>query len=189
MGVILGESPDTGKTMQLTGLLVAVHRAELREAQRQVAVRAGRRLEYLAVMRAVHGFEHILLPFLRRMYRLERVLAILRVMTRSDIELLVTYMGGDYLLVTIFFLNLAEELLKAVTQGGTLGKPEGKTGTHVGGESEKLHLFAELAVVALLGLLEQDKILIEHLLFREGNAVNTHQLVALLVATPVCSGE
>ena len=123
------------------------------------------------------------------MYRLEGVLAILRVMARGDIELLVAYVGGDYLLVTIFLLNLAEELLKTVTQGGTLGKPEGKTGAHVGRESEKLHLFAELAVVALLGFLEQDKILIKHLLFRECYPVNTHQLVALLVAAPVCSGE
>ncbi len=61
------------------------------------------------------------------MYRLEGVLAILRVMARGDIELLVAYVGGDYLLVTISLLNLAEELLKTVTQGGTLGKPEGKT--------------------------------------------------------------
>ncbi len=98
-------------------------------------------------------------------------------------------MRGDYLLVAILFLNLAEELLEAVTQGCALGEPEGQAGADVLREGEKLHLLAELAVVTLLGLLEEGEILVEHLLLGEGDAVDAHELLALLVAAPEGSGE
>ena len=98
-------------------------------------------------------------------------------------------MRGDYLEVTVFLLDFAEELLQAVAQGGSFRKPEGQAGADVGREREQLHLLAELAVVALLRFLEKLQVLVEHLLLGEGDAVDAHELVALFVAAPVGSGE
>ena len=66
--------------------------------------------------------------------------------------------------VTIFFLDFAEELLETVSESGAFGKPQRQTGTDIRRESEKLHLLAELAVVAFLGFLEKHEIFVEHLL-------------------------
>ena len=44
--------------------------------------------------------------------------------------------------------------------------------------------FTDLSVVALLSLLKHFKIFIEHLLFREGDTVDTCHLLALSIATP-----
>ena len=98
-------------------------------------------------------------------------------------------MRSDYLQVTVLFLDLAEELLETVAESGTLGEPQRQTGANVGREGEEFHFLAELAVVTLLGLLEEHQVLVEHLLLGEGDAVYAHQLVALLVAAPVCAGK
>ena len=58
-----------------------------------------------------------------------------------------------------------------------------------GGEHEELHLLADLAVVALLGLLQHQQILVEHLLLREGDAIDARHLLALGVAAPEGSGH
>ena len=44
-------------------------------------------------------------------------------------------------------------------------------------------------MVALLRLLEHGKVVVEHLLFRESNAVETHELLAFLVTAPIGSGH
>ena len=91
-------------------------------------------------MRAVHRLQQILLAFLRRVYGLERVLAVLGPVAGSDVQGLVADMRGDYLQVTVLFLNLAEELLQAVAQRGALGQPQGQTLTHHRREREQFHV-------------------------------------------------
>ncbi len=81
MGVVLREAAHTCQTMQFTALFVAIDRAEFGKAQRQFAIRTRESAEYLAVVRAVHGFEQILFTFFRRVYRLERVFAVLGIVT------------------------------------------------------------------------------------------------------------
>lgn len=122
------------------------------------------------------------------MYGLEGVLAVLGVVSGGDVQHLATDMGSDYLLVTVFLLDAAEELLEAVAQGGTFGKPQGQSGADVGAEGEQLEFFAYFAVVALLGFFEQYEILVQHFFLGEGYAVYTSQLVALFVTAPVCAG-
>ena len=140
VGVVLRESAHTGQSVQLTALLVTVNGTELGEAQRQVAVRAGRCLVNLAVMRAVHRLQQILLAFLRRVYGLERVLAVLGPVAGSDVQGLVSDMRSDYLQVTVLLLNLAEELLQAVAQRGALGQPQGQALAHHRREREQFHV-------------------------------------------------
>jgi hypothetical protein len=139
------------------------------------------------VVRAVHRLEHILLALFRRVDGLERVLSVFCPVTRSYIKSLVANMGRYHLHIAILFLDFAQELLQAVAQGRAFGQPQRKALPNSVGEREKFHLLAEFAVVALLGFLEQDKILVEHLLLGERNAVYAHELLAFLVSAPVCA--
>ncbi len=44
-------------------------------------------------------------------------------------------------------------------------------------------------MIALLGFLEKCKIFIEHFFLGEGDAINAHELIALLISTPISSGK
>ena len=104
------------------------------------------------------------------------------------IEVLAADIGRDDFLIAVLLLNLAKHFLKAKTQVGAFGKPDGKTLAHTLAEHEQLHLLAYLAVVALLGFLEHDEILVEHLLLGIGDAVEALHLVLRSVAAPEGSG-
>ena len=175
--------------MELAALLVAVHGAELGEAERQVTVRTGSAAENLAVMGAVHGFEHVLLPFLRGMNGLERILAVFGIVARGNVEFLAADVGSDHGQIPHLGLLDAEEILQDVAHHGAAGQPERQTQADAGGEGKQLHLLAQLTVVALLGLFQHLEILVQHALLGEGYAVDTGELLAVLVALPVCTGD
>ena len=189
VGVVLRKAADAGQAVQLTALLVTVHSAEFREAERQVAVRTGLRLVDLAVVRAVHRFEQVLLPFLRGGDGTERVLAVFGPVAGGDVEFLVADVRGDHLQVAVVLLDLAQELLQPLAQRGALGQPERKTHTHFRREGEEFHLLAEFAVVALLGFLEHGQVFVEHALLGEGDAVDAGELLVVLVTAPVGTGD
>ena len=175
--------------MQFAALLIAIDGAELRQAERQVAVGTGRGTEDLAVVRAVHRLEHVLLPFLGRMDGLERVLAVFCIVAGSDIEVLAADVRGDDRQVAELRLLLAQEGLQRVAHDGAAGQPKGQAQADAGREGEELHLLAELAVVTLLGLLEHHEILVQQALLGEGDAVDAGELLALLIAAPISAGD
>ncbi len=98
-------------------------------------------------------------------------------------------MRGDHLLVAVLFLDVAQELLQTVAQGGALRQPEGKTLTDALREGEQLEVLAQLAVVALLGLLHHLEVLVEQRLLGERDAVDAGEHLVLLVAAPVGAGH
>ena len=98
-------------------------------------------------------------------------------------------MRGYDLLVSVLLLYLAQETLQTVTQLGALGQPHGKSRTYALREHEQFELLAQLAVVAFLGLLQKDEIVVEHRLLGERDTVDTRQHLVLLVAAPVGSGH
>ena len=83
--IVLREAPHARQPVQLAALLVTIHRAEFCETQRQVLVRARLPTVNLAVVRTVHRLEQELLAVVRRMDRLERILAVLGIVARSDV--------------------------------------------------------------------------------------------------------
>ena len=189
VSIVLRETAHARQSVQLTTLLIAVNGTELGIADRKVTVTAGSGLVDLAVVGAVHGFEHVLLTLLGRGDGTERVLTILGIVTAGDIQQLVADVWRDHLLIAITLLDLGKHVLQAVAQGSTLGKPQGQTLAHVGREGKQFHLLADLAVVALLGLLKQHEVLVEHLLLGEGDAIHAGQLRAGLVTAPVGASE
>ena len=71
VGVVLGEAANSGKSVELSALLVAVNGSELGKPQRKILVGTRLGLVNLAVMRTVHRLEQELLAFLRSGYRTE----------------------------------------------------------------------------------------------------------------------
>ncbi len=190
VGVVLGEAADAGEAVELAALLVAVDGTELGVPQRKILVGTRRARVYLAMVRAVHRLEHVLLALFRGVDRLERILAVLGPVAGSYIELLASDMRGDYRKVAVLIKFPAEEVLELESHDGAPREPQRQPEADPGRESEELHLLAELPVVTLLGLFENDEVFVQHGLLREGDAVDSGQLSTLLVAAPVsaCDG-
>ena len=140
-------------------------------------------------MRTVHRLEHVLLIFLWRVNGLERILAIVGIVARGNIEVLRTDMRSDNLLIAKALLNLAQVILQAQAKLCSLRQPDGQALAYFVGEHEQLHLLANLTVVAFLGFLEHHKILVEHLLLGEGDAVQTLHLLTGSIAAPEGTGH
>ena len=111
VGIVLCKRANAGKSVQLATLFVTVNCAELCDTQGQVFIRAGFPCKYLTVVWAVHGFKHVLFVFFGRMYGLERVFAIVRIVPRSYIEVLTADMWGNYFLITKAFLYFTQHVL------------------------------------------------------------------------------
>ena len=184
MGIILSKCTNTSQTVELTALLIAEYSTELCDTQRKILVRTRLTSVDLAVVRTVHWLEHILLILLRSLDRLECILAIVSIVTRCYIEALAADTRTDNLLIIIRFQERTEQLLQAEAELCALWQPDRKTLTYTLREHEEFHLLTNLTVVALLSLFEDNQVLIEHLLLREADTVDTGHLLALGIATP-----
>ena len=189
MGVVLGETAYTGQAVQLTALLVAVHRAEFGQTQRQFLVGAGLRSVDFAVVGAVHRFEEVFLALLRRGDGTEGVRAIFLVVPGGLVQVHIADVRRYHLLVSVAALHLHQEVLKPFAQVGALRQPERQPEADTLREGEQLHLLAYFAVVALLGLLQHVKVFVQLLLFREADCVDSRKLLALFIPAPVGSGK
>ena len=119
------------------------------------------------------------------MDRLERVFAILGIVSRSDVEVLRADVRRHHLLVAVALLDFLQEVFEAQTECGAFRQPHGQALAYEFGEHEEFHFLANLAVVAALGFFEELEVFVEELLFRETDTVNAGHLRAFLVATPI----
>ena len=97
-------------------------------------------------------------------------------------------MRSHYLLVTETLLDALQEVFQTETECCTLRQPHRQTLTYCFREHEEFHFLTDLTVVTLLGLFHQCQILIKHLLLRERNTIDTSQLLAVFLTSPVCTG-
>ena len=77
MGIILREPAHPCQPVQFPALLVTIHRTELGKTHRKILVRPRFELVHLAMVRAVHRFQHELLAFLRGRDYLETIFTVL----------------------------------------------------------------------------------------------------------------
>ncbi len=182
--VVLGELADPRQPGQRARPLVAVAAAHLRIPQRQVAVGAERALVDVGRLRAVHRLqaEHVALDV-----ELEHVVLVELPVPRLLPQLLVHQQRGRDLLVAALIERLARVLLQLAHQHHAAGQPERRAGGDVV-EVEQVELPPELAVVALLRLLEPPEMLVELLLGEPGGPVDPLQHRVLLVPAPVGAG-
>ncbi len=97
-------------------------------------------------------------------------------------------LGSDDLTVVILLVEVADVLDEPVIDDRALGIKEGRGGC-LGQEREKLELFSELAVVALLGFFDEPQVLVEFRLRAEGSAVDALELRVLFVPAPVGASD
>ena len=175
--------------MELTALLIAEYGTELCDTQRKILVRTRLTSVDLAVVRTVHWLEHILLILLRSLDRLECILAIVSIVTRCNIEALAADTWADNLLIVVRLQERTEQLLQTQAELCTLWQPDRKALSYTLREHEEFHLLTDLTVVTLLSFFENYQVLIEHLLLREADTVDTGHLLALGITAPECTSH
>ena len=168
---------------QLAGFLVAPHRAELGNAQRQLAIAVLLVLVDLDVVRAVHRPQDELL--IARLHdREHRVLVVVPV-AGGLVHVDFGGVGRDDVLVAAFELQVRDPAFQLASDGGALRQPERQAGADQVREREELELLADAPVVASLGVLDRFEVVLELVLGLPGRAVDALEHRALLVAAPV----
>ena len=93
--------------------------------------------------------------------------------------------GRADVLEALLDVPLADVVLHHPLDHPALGVEDGQAGADLVGEAEQVELAAQLAMVALLGLLEPVEVGVERFLGLPGGAVDPLELLVLLVAAPV----
>jgi len=159
--------------------------AELAEAQRQVAVALDAVLEDQDVTGTVHRLERVI-ALLR--FRREHVVAVLVPVAGGFPQRLVQQLRTLDLLVAVVAVHAAHVLLDLLPDRPALRMPEHHAG-RVFVDVEQLQVLAQLAMVALLGLLQHAEVVRQVVLRRPGCAVDALQLLVAVIAAPVGAGH
>ena len=188
MGVVLGEAADPGHPVQLARLLVAVHRAEFGQPQRQIAIAPRLRLEDLDVVRAIHRPEQIPLAFLQ-FDRRELAVLVVGKMAGDFVQVDVADHGGVHRQVFPPQQLVVEEVFQLAANDRPLGQPEDQPGAHGGVDEEQFELLSQRAMVAPFRLFDLFQVGVEVLLVEQGGAIEPLQLLSPGVALPIGAGD
>lgn len=161
--------------------LVAVQRAELGHAHRQLAVGARPVAVDQARARAVHGLDGE-----RPLVHFEEVHVVLEVVVVAAAlpQLVAEHDGRTHFAVAAALELLADQLGELVVDDHAAGMPEREPGP-LGLQREEIHLAPDAPVIALLGLLQAMEVLLEVLGGEERGAADALHGHARRVATPV----
>ena len=155
--IVLVEAAHAEQAMQRALHLVAVHQADLARTNGQVAIamRLGRVHEHAA--RAVHRLHAVL--FFVDDRRVHVVLVVVPVARRLPQLLVHDHRRGDFHVAGLF-VDLAPVVEQRVLQNHAVGQEE-REARRLVAHHEDVHLAANAAMVALLGLLEVVQVLLE----------------------------
>ena len=181
VGVVLVKAAHAEQAVQGAAQLVAVNQANLAGADGQLAigVRLGGVHQHAA--RAVHGLNAVL--FVVDDGGVHVVLVVVPV-ARGLPQLLVHDERRGNLHVAGLVVDLAPVVQQRVLKDHAVGQEEREAGGLVAHHKE-VHLAADFAVVALLGLLQHVHVLVELFLGGKGDAVDAGEHLVVLVALPV----
>ena len=187
MGVVLGETAHAEEAVQGAGTFVAVDRAQLAPADRQLTVAALLAVENPDMEGAVHRLELVL--DLVDVHRRVHVLAVEIEMAGGLPQVLAGDMRGVEQLIVVAIVLVLPEILDQAAQLRPLGLPENEPGADFVADGEQLEFLAEAAMIALLGLFEVVEVFLEVLLVEEGGAIDALQHIAFFVTAPVGAGD
>ena len=185
VGVVLVKAAHAEQAVQGAAQLVAVHQANLAGADGQLAigVRLGGVHQHAA--RAVHGLNAVL--FVVDDGGVHVVLVVVPV-ARGLPQLLVHDERRGDLHVAGLVVDLAPVVQQRVLKDHAVRQEEREAGGLVAHHKE-VHLAADLAVVALLGLLQHVHVLVELFLGGKGDAVDAGEHLVVLVTLPVSARD
>ena len=178
---------DAHQAEQLARLLVAITRAVLRQADRQVPVRPALGAEDLVVHGTVHRLDVILHAF--DLHRWIHALGIIGKVAGMQKEIFLRHHRRSDTQVACLFLHLLSELFELLDHHAAVRQPEGQAGTDLVVEHVDLKIAAQLAVVALLGFFQLMEVVLQLLGIFPGRAVDALEHLILLVAAPVGTGN
>ena len=186
MCIVLGEVAHAQEAVQRARRFVAMYLAEFGHADRQVAVALDALLVEHHAARTVH--------------RLQGKDALVLGLGDEHVVTVVAPVPGDFpeapvhdvrcidLDVTGGTLALAHVVDEILEQSPALGMPEHRAGRFFL-EMEEVELRPQAAMVALFGFFEHGEVSVLVFLFGPGGAVDALQLLVLLIAAPVGSGN
>jgi hypothetical protein len=183
MRVVLHEAPDAEQAVQHARQLVAVAETELRQLERQLLVGAQPRPVDETRAGTVHRLDREVAVLLLDEVH---VVPVVVVVAGSVPELVGQDDGGANLLVAALHQFLAHEVFQLAPDDDAAGVPEGVAGRLLV-EAEEVELRAQLAVVALLRLLDDLEVLRQLLLREERGAAHALHRDAGRLAAPVGS--
>ena len=106
-------------------------------------------------------------------------------MTGGSIEVQLPDVWRKYLVIALLGQLLSNEILKLLSNGCTGGLPKHESLPHLVIDFKESHVLADLAMVALTGLLKLCKVGCEFILGGECGAINALKLGIFLIATVV----
>ena len=189
--VVLSEATSAHEPVYDAGKLVAVDGAELADPHRQIAVAAHVVVEDQHVAGAVHRLDGVLVDLAFALVDVEEVHVLaVEVVVPADLpDVGLVDVRRDGLFVAALVEHAAQPLLHEAQHARALGVVERQTGARDLVEAEQVELLAELAVVALLGLLQAREVGVEVLLREPRGAVDALQHRPSRVAAPVGAGD
>ena len=158
-----------------------VHQSQLAAAQRQIAIRPHAALVDQHAAGAVHGLDGEIGVV---DHRGVHVFAVMIPVAAAFPQAAVEHDGGLDLLIPGLAMDLAPVVLQDVAQNHALGIEEREARALVA-DVKQVQLAAQLAVVALFGLLDAVQVLLELLLGGESGCVDSAEHLVMLIAAPV----
>ncbi len=187
MGVVLREAAHAEQSVEHARALIAIDRAQLAEAHRQLAVAVLLIRINQDVERAVHGLE--LVFGVIQLHAGEHVLRVEAGVPAGLPEIEARHMRGVDQGVSALQIFVAHPVFELLADDSALGMEEDQARAGQFLNAEQVQLFAQFAVVALLGLFQLLEVIVQVLLAEEGGAVDALQLLVMLVALPVSAGD
>ena len=187
MGVVDREAARPRQAAQFARLLVAIDRAELGVAQRQIAIRTRLAGVDAAMVRAVHRpqQEFVAIDVDRRVL----AVGVIGIMPGGFVQFDAAEVGRDHRQVAALNLNFAQPAFQRVAQGRAFWQPERQTLAHHAVDDEEIEPLAQDAMVALGRLFQTGAVIAQFLRRLPSRAINPRQLPALFIAPPIGAGR
>src|SRR3954454_8789511 len=186
MRVILGEAAHPHDAVQRARRLVAMAAAEFGKAQRQLAIAAEPIAEDQHVPRTIHRLdrEHALVAAFGDEHVLPEIVPVTGGLPQAAVE----QQRAAHLLVPRRVEPATHVVFDYAVEGPALRVPE-DAADRLFLQMRQVELAAKLAVIAPLGFLQPEQVLIELLLAWPGSAVDTLQLRLFGGAAPIRAGH
>ena len=184
--VVLAEVAATLDALQRAGGLIAEVVGDLADADGQLTVAVGLVGVDHHVVGAVHRAQDVALAI--HLHGGEHVLAVVIPVAGGLVQVHSADAGGHHVQVAACTLLLLDIVLQLLPDGVACGQEHGQAAAHQVVGHKQAHLLADLAVIALTGLLLLLLPGFQLFLVVECHAVDTGQHLVFLVVLPVCAG-
>ena len=179
VGVVQRHGAHPAQSANDPRFLVAVHRSQFGDADRQIAVAVPFRRIDENVVRAVHGTKNEVFVF--QLHEREHVVLVMRPVAGGLVQLLLGQVRRIDVLVPVAAFFLGNVGLEFAADGSALGQPQRQPGADEFIAGEQLQLAAKATMVPLTSLLQAPQVIVEAGLVFEYRAVDAGEHGVALV--------